>query len=94
MDGVDFNEIFAPVAKYITIRCIFALGSAMNWDIHQIDVRMVFVNGVLIVKIYIDQPKLSYKKGEKTLCANSTSFVRAEAITEDVVPWGMHLRKT
>ena len=35
--GVDVNETFALVAKFITIRCIFTLGSAMNWEIHQMD---------------------------------------------------------
>lgn len=28
--GLDFNEIFAPVAKFITIKCILALGATME----------------------------------------------------------------
>lgn len=31
---VYFNETFAPMAKFITIRCITALELAMNWKIH------------------------------------------------------------
>ena len=36
--GVYFNESFTPVAKFITIRCILALGAAMDREIHQMDV--------------------------------------------------------
>ena len=31
--GVDFNETFVLVAKFITIRCIFAIRTTMNWEI-------------------------------------------------------------
>ena len=48
--GVDFNE-------FITIRCILTLGAAMDWEIHQIDVKTTFLNGILEVEIYMDQPE-------------------------------------
>ena len=83
---VDFNKIFAPVAKFITIRCIFLLGVAMDWEIHQMDVKMTFLNGILEVEIYMDHRRVSYKRRNKTVCANLESFVRAQAITEGVVP--------
>ncbi len=41
VEGVDFNETFAPVAKFITIRCMLEIGSAMDLEIHQMDVRML-----------------------------------------------------
>ena len=40
---VDFNETFAVVAKLITITYIFAMGTTINWDIHQIDVKTTFL---------------------------------------------------
>ena len=39
VNGVDFNGSFASMAKFITIRCIFALKTTMYWEIHQIDVK-------------------------------------------------------
>ena len=39
---LDFNEIFAPVAKFITIKCILAFGATMEWEIHQMNVKMTF----------------------------------------------------
>ena len=51
---VDINETFVPVAKFITIRCILVLGTAMNLEIHKMDVNATFLNGVLEVEIYVD----------------------------------------
>ena len=54
MAGVDFNETFALVAKFIIIRCILALGAAMNWEIRQMNVKTTFLNEILEVEIYMD----------------------------------------
>ena len=40
--GVDFNKTFALMAKFITIRCIFALETAMDWVIHHMDIKISF----------------------------------------------------
>ena len=56
MQGVDFNETFALVAKFTTIRCIVALGTALDLEMHQINVKMAFLNGDLEEDIYIEQP--------------------------------------
>jgi hypothetical protein len=65
--GVDFDETFAPVAKFITIRCILAIAAAMDWEIHQMDVKTAFLNGVLEVVIYMDQPEEFVQKGKEHL---------------------------
>ena len=33
-EGVDFNKTFAPIAKFSTIRCIVAIGVAMDLEMH------------------------------------------------------------
>ncbi len=65
--GVDFEETFTPVAKFITIRIILAIAAAMDWDIHQMDVKTAFLNGVLEVVIYMDQPEGFVQKGKEHL---------------------------
>ena len=63
VEGVDFNETFAPVAKFSTIRCILALGAAMDLEMHQMDVKTAFLNGELEKDIYMDQPQGFERQG-------------------------------
>ena len=36
-EGIDYEETFAHVARYTSIRSILALATVMKWKIHQID---------------------------------------------------------
>lgn len=54
--GVDYQETFAPVARYDTIRLIIALAAHNSWQIHQLDVKSAFLNGFLVEEIFIEQP--------------------------------------
>jgi len=45
--GVDYNETFAPVAKFTSIRCILALAALEDMEIHQMDGKTAFFNGEL-----------------------------------------------
>jgi len=67
VQGVDFNETFAPVVKFTTIRCMLAIGSAMDFEIHQMDVKTAFLNGELEEDIYMDQPQGFVQDGKEHL---------------------------
>lgn len=45
--GVDSKEIFAPVARLDHMRLIFAIVTQHGWQVHQLDVKSVFLNGDL-----------------------------------------------
>ena len=47
----------APVARYTSIRAIMALASMMKWDLHQMDVKKAFLNGVIEQEVYIEHPQ-------------------------------------
>jgi hypothetical protein len=40
-EGIDYEETFAPVSRYTSIRTIIALASKMKWKLHQMDVKTV-----------------------------------------------------
>ena len=57
-EGIDYEEMFSPVARYTSIKYIMALSSMiMKWDLHQMDVKTTFLNGVIEEEVYIEQPK-------------------------------------
>ena len=51
-EGIDYEETFALVAQYTSIRAIMALASMMKWDLHQMDVKTDFLNGVIEEEVY------------------------------------------
>jgi hypothetical protein len=62
--GVDYNETFAPVAKFCSIRALVAYH---DLEIHQMDVKTAFLNGELDVDIYMVQPEGFIVKGKESL---------------------------
>jgi hypothetical protein len=66
--GVDYNETFAPIAKFVSIRCILALATIEDMEIHQMDVKPAFLNGDLEEEIYMEQPKGFTQEGEHLVC--------------------------
>ncbi len=55
-EGIDYDEIFAPVARYTTIRSIMSLASVLGWKLHQMDVKTAFLNGEVEQEVYVEQP--------------------------------------
>jgi hypothetical protein len=57
VEGIDYDETFAPVARYTSIRTVMAIVAEMGWRIHQMDVKTAFLNGILEEEVYIEQPQ-------------------------------------
>lgn len=55
--GIDFEETFAPVAKFTSIRTILSIAARHKLMIHQMDVKTAFLNGNLDEEIYMKQPE-------------------------------------
>jgi hypothetical protein len=56
-EGEDYDKIFAPVARYTSIRTIISLVASMGWNLHQMDVKTTFLKGAIEEEVYIEQPQ-------------------------------------
>ncbi|GJY64333.1 putative pol polyprotein [Tanacetum coccineum] len=63
--GIDFDEVFAPVARLETIRLLIALTTRKGWKIHHLDVKTGFLHGELKEEVYVVQPEGFEKPGEE-----------------------------
>ncbi|CAI8619364.1 unnamed protein product [Vicia faba] len=45
--GVDYKEVFAPVARHDTIRLVISLATQYSWPIYQLDVKFAFLHDEL-----------------------------------------------
>ena len=54
--GIDYDEVFSPVARFYSIRTLLAFAVEHNMLFHQMDVVTAFLNGDLKEDIYMRQP--------------------------------------
>ena len=47
VEGIDYNEIFDPVAKMNSIHLVLSLASLHKWEVHQMDVKSSLLHGDL-----------------------------------------------
>ena len=47
VERIDYDETFAPIARYTFIRSLISIAAKMGWKIHQMDVKTAFLNGII-----------------------------------------------
>ena len=55
VEGLDFREIYAPVARLEAIRILLAYACAHNIKLYQMDVKSAFLNGYINKEVYVEQ---------------------------------------
>lgn len=69
IEGIDYNEVFAPVVKHISIRLLLSAVVYHDLELEQLDVKTAFLHGVLKERVYMEQHEGYVKKGqEKMVC--------------------------
>ncbi|KAG5555080.1 hypothetical protein RHGRI_012571 [Rhododendron griersonianum] len=57
VEGIDFDETFAPVARLESIRIMLAVACFLGFKLFQMDVNSAFLNGIIKEEVYVLQPK-------------------------------------
>jgi hypothetical protein len=56
VEGLDFGETFAPVARLEAIRILLAFAASKGFKLYQMDVKSALLNGVIHEEVYVRQP--------------------------------------
>jgi hypothetical protein len=55
VEGLDFDETFAPVARLEAIRILLAYACSRNIKLYQMNVKSAFLNGEISELVYVEQ---------------------------------------
>ncbi|GJR67806.1 putative ribonuclease H-like domain-containing protein [Tanacetum coccineum] len=69
-EGIDYDEVFAPVARIEAIRIFLAYASYMGFTVYQMDVKSAFLYGQIEEEVYVCQPPddIIFGSTKKELC--------------------------
>nr|GEV88109.1 hypothetical protein [Tanacetum cinerariifolium] len=99
-EGIDYDEIFAPVARIEAIRIFLAFASYMGFIVYQMDMKSDFMYGTIDEEAYVTQPpsfvdpkfpnkKSGYKRGaiDKTLFINQEKkdIILVQVYVNDII---------
>ena len=57
VEGVDFDESFALVARLELIRILLSIACIMKFKLYQMDMKSAFLNRFLNEEVFVEQPK-------------------------------------
>ncbi|GKE09556.1 zinc finger, CCHC-type containing protein [Tanacetum coccineum] len=85
--GVNFDEVFAPVARLDTVRLILALATQNGWVVHHLDVKPTFLNGDLEEEVYVTQLE---GKDEGGVEVDPTEYKRVIGYVKGTLNYGLN----
>ena len=64
--GIDYTDTYAPVTHMESTRSILHIGASLNWEIHQMDIKMAFLHSDLEEEVYMEQPEGMKEPGKES----------------------------
>lgn len=55
--GLDYAEIYSPVIRMEVLCLLLSIAARLDYEVHQMDVKTVFLHGVQDEDIYMGQPE-------------------------------------
>nr|GFC22604.1 ribonuclease H-like domain, reverse transcriptase, RNA-dependent DNA polymerase [Tanacetum cinerariifolium] len=63
--GIDFEEVFASVARMETIRLLLAIAANNKWEVHHLDIKSAILHEDLKEEVYVTQPEGFFEKQDQ-----------------------------
>ncbi|XP_073831708.1 uncharacterized protein [Musca autumnalis] len=79
--GVDYDEVFAPVATHTSFRILLSIAGKENLIVNHLDVKTAFLNGKLTETIYMQQPPGFKNENEELELLNNLTLTDDELNT-------------
>nr|GEV99378.1 copia protein [Tanacetum cinerariifolium] len=83
-DGIDYDEVFAPVARIEAIRLFLACASFMGFTVYQMDVKSAFLYGTIDEEVYVMQPYVPVDAGIISTNLSGTKDTASQEVKKDV----------
>nr|GEV53985.1 retrovirus-related Pol polyprotein from transposon TNT 1-94 [Tanacetum cinerariifolium] len=84
-EGIDYDEVFAPVARIEAIRIFLAFASYVGFIVYQMDVKSAFMYDIIDEEVYVSQPLgfvdpkfLNKKNGYRRGAIDKTLFIKQD----------------
>jgi hypothetical protein len=74
VEGLDFREIFTPVARLEAIKIMLAFVASKGFKLYQMDVKNAFLNGVIQEEVFVTQPQVSRTPSIPIKCRSFQKF--------------------